>query len=191
MRTLNLSIATFYNLYLVEGSMHTPLGYTIPLAPGIREKVKLPVFCTGRINDPVMAERVLANGQADMIGMCRALIVDPYLPRSPRKENWTTCATASPTTRVASASWHQQAPRLYSEPRRRSREDLGRRHLKPAKVKKKVMIIGAGPGGMWAARMAGRRGHDVTLLDRNQELGGQVLIAMKGAGRDKFGVIIP
>jgi 2,4-dienoyl-CoA reductase-like NADH-dependent reductase (Old Yellow Enzyme family) len=61
---MDLSIATFYNLYLVEGSMHTPLGYTIPLAAGIRERIKLPVFCTGRINDPVMAEKVLAAGQA-------------------------------------------------------------------------------------------------------------------------------
>ena len=78
---MDLSIATFYNLYLVEGSMHTPLGYTIPLAAGMREKIKLPVFCTGRINDPVMAEKVLAAGQADMIGMCRALICDPFLPK--------------------------------------------------------------------------------------------------------------
>jgi len=66
----------------------------------------------------------------------------------------------------------------------------GEGSLKPAKVKKKVVIVGGGPGGMWAAKMAGRRGHDVTLYDRNQELGGQVLIAMKGAGRDEFGVII-
>ncbi|MBE0616674.1 MAG: mycofactocin system FadH/OYE family oxidoreductase 2, partial [Proteobacteria bacterium] len=78
---MDLSIGTFFNLYLVEGSMHTPLGYTIPLAAGIRSRVKLPVFCTGRINDPMMAEKVLANGQADIIGMCRALICDPFLPK--------------------------------------------------------------------------------------------------------------
>ena len=59
---IDLSVATFYNLYLVGASMHTPLGYTIPLAAGIKEAVKLPVFCTGRINDPVMAEKVLAQG---------------------------------------------------------------------------------------------------------------------------------
>jgi NADPH-dependent 2,4-dienoyl-CoA reductase/sulfur reductase-like enzyme len=62
--------------------------------------------------------------------------------------------------------------------------------LKPAAIKKKVMVIGGGPGGMWAAKMAGRRGHDVTLLDRGDSLGGQVKTAMKGAGRDEFGVII-
>ena len=187
----DLSIATFYNLYLVEGSMHTPLGYTIPLAAGIREKVKLPVFCTGRINDPVMAERVLANGQADMIGMCRALIVDPYLPKKSQEGKLDDlryciadnqgCIGRMGINRLLGCI---QNPAVGLE------KTWGEGTLKPAKVKKKVMIIGGGPGGMWAAKMAGRRGHDVTLLDRNQELGGQVLIAMKGAGRDEFGVII-
>jgi len=187
----DLSIATFYNLYLVEGSMHTPLGYTIPLAAGIREKVKLPVFCTGRINDPVMAERVLANGQADMIGMCRALIVDPYLPKKSQEGKLDDlryciadnqgCIGRMGINRLLGCI---QNPAVGLE------KTWGEGTLKPAKVKKKVMIIGAGPGGMWAAKMAGRRGHDVTLLDRNQEMGGQVLIAMKGAGRDEFGVII-
>ena len=76
---IDLTLATFYNLYLVGATMHTPLGYTIPLAAGIKSVVSLPVFCTGRINDPVMAERVLANGQADMIGMVRAQICDPEM----------------------------------------------------------------------------------------------------------------
>ena len=76
---IDLSVATFYNLYLVGGPMHVPLGYTIPLAAGIKETVNLPVFCTGRINDPVMAERVLADGQADMIGMVRTQICDPEM----------------------------------------------------------------------------------------------------------------
>jgi mycofactocin system FadH/OYE family oxidoreductase 2 len=187
----DLSIATFYNLYLVEGSMHTPLGYTIPLAAGIREKVKLPVFCTGRINDPVMAERVLANGQADMIGMCRALIVDPFLPNKAKAGKLDDlryciadnqgCIGRMGINRLLGCI---QNPAVGLE------KTWGEGTLKPAKVKKKVMIIGAGPGGMWAAKMAGRRGHDVTLLDRNPEMGGQVLIAMKGAGRDEFGVII-
>ena len=52
------------------------------------------------------------------------------------------------------------------------------------------MVVGGGPAGMWAAKMAGRRGHEVTLYDRNEALGGQVRTAMKGAGRDEFGVII-
>ena len=76
---MDLSLSTFYNLYLVGGTMHMPLGYAVPLAAGIKEAVRLPVFATGRINDPVLAEKVLANGQADMIGMVRAQLCDPNL----------------------------------------------------------------------------------------------------------------
>ena len=76
---MDLTLSTFHNLYLVGGSMHMPLGYAVPLAAGIKEAVSLPVFATGRINDPVLAEKVLANGQADMIGMVRAQLCDPNM----------------------------------------------------------------------------------------------------------------
>lgn len=188
---MDLSIATFYNLYLVEGSMHTPLGYTVPLAAGMRERIKLPVFCTGRINDPVMAEKVLANGQADMIGMCRALICDPFLPKKAREGRLEDirhcvgdnqgCIGRMGVNRLLGCI---QNPAIGLE------SEWGDGTLKEASVKKKVMVIGGGPAGMWAAKIAGLRGHRVSLFDRNDQLGGQVLIAMKGAGRDEFGVII-
>jgi pyruvate/2-oxoglutarate dehydrogenase complex dihydrolipoamide dehydrogenase (E3) component len=63
-------------------------------------------------------------------------------------------------------------------------------HLPPTKWKKRVMVIGGGPAGMWAAKIATMRGHQVTLFEKEDALGGQVAIAMKGAGREEFGVII-
>ena len=187
----DLSIATFYNLYLVEGSMHTPLGYTIPLAAGIRERVKIPVFCTGRINDPVLAEKVLAAGQADMIGMCRALICDPFLPKKAfegRLEDVRYCIACNQgcigRMGVNKSLGCVQNPAVGLE------KQWGEGTLGKAPVKKKVMVVGGGPGGMWAAKMAGLRGHQVTLIDKGEALGGQVRTAMKGAGRDEFGVII-
>ncbi|HJV35236.1 mycofactocin system FadH/OYE family oxidoreductase 2 [Geomonas sp.] len=187
---MDLSIATFYNLYLVEGSMHTPLGYTIPLAAGIREKIKLPVFCTGRINDPVMAEKVLASGQADMIGMCRGLICDPYLPKKAfegRMDDIRYCIACNQGC-IGRIGMNKtigcvQNPAVGRE------KAWGEGTLEKAAVRKKVMVVGGGPAGMWASKMAGRRGHDVTLVDKNENLGGQVLIGMKGVGRDEFGVI--
>jgi mycofactocin system FadH/OYE family oxidoreductase 2 len=188
---MDLSIATFYNLYLVEGSMHTPLGYTIPLAAGMRERLKLPVFCTGRINDPVMAEKVLAAGQADMIGMCRGLICDPFLPKKAfegRMDDIRYCVADNQgcigRMGVNKLLGCIQNPAVGLE------KEWGEGTLEKAAVKKKVFIVGGGPGGMWAAKMAGRRGHNVTLFDRNEALGGQILTAMKGSGRDEFGVII-
>jgi len=188
---MDLSIGTFYNLYLVEGSMHTPLGYTIPLAAGVREKVKLPVFCTGRVNDPVMAEKVLAAGQADMIGMCRALICDPHLPKKAeegRLDDLRYCIACNQGC-IGRIGMNKSIG-CVQNPAVGYEKQWGEGTLKPAPVKKKVVVVGGGPGGMWAAKMAGRRGHDVTLFDRKDALGGQVVTAMKGAGRDEFGVII-
>jgi mycofactocin system FadH/OYE family oxidoreductase 2 len=188
---MDLSIATFYNLYLVEGSMHTPLGYTIPLAAGVREKIKLPVFCTGRINDPVMAEKVLASGQADMIGMCRALICDPFLPKKAqegRLDDIRYCIACNQG--CIGRIGMNKALGCVQNPAVGREKEWGEGTLEKAGVKKNVTIVGGGPAGMWAAKMAGRRGHKVTLIDRNEALGGQVITAMKGVGRDEFGVII-
>ena len=65
----------------------------------------------------------------------------------------------------------------------------GEHHLRPALRKKRVMVVGGGPAGMWAAKIATLRGHEVTLYEKADELGGQVLLAAKGAGRDEFGVL--
>ena len=81
---INISLGTFHNLFLVEGSMHTPLAYTTPLSAGIRSVVNLPVYATNRINDPHLAEKILEDGQGDMINMVRALIADPELPNKAR-----------------------------------------------------------------------------------------------------------
>jgi mycofactocin system FadH/OYE family oxidoreductase 2 len=189
---MDLSIATFYNLYLVEGTMHMPLGYTIPLAAGMREKVKLPVFCTGRINDPVMAEKVLEAGQADMIGMCRGLICDPFLPQKAqtgRLDDIRHCIADNQGC-IGRIGMNKTLGCIQNPCVGREKEMGGETGTTPAAVKKKVMIVGAGPAGMWAAKTAAGRGHDVTLYERQKRVGGQINIAMKGAGRDEVGVII-
>jgi thioredoxin reductase len=187
----NLTLATFYNLYLVGGPMHLPLGYTVPLAAGIKSVSTLPVFATGRINDPALAERVLADGQADMIGVVRGQIADPDFAvkaREGRVEEIRNCIACNQNCygRVGlnKPIGCVQNPSVGFE------DSEGERHLRPALRKKRVMVVGGGPAGMWAAKIAAMRGHDVTLYDKGEELGGQVLLAAKGAGRDEFGVIV-
>src|SRR5437763_8462810 len=82
---INTSIGEFHNLYMVEGSMHTPPGYQLFVSAGIREVVNLPVFCTGRIKDPVQAERILREGLADMVDVVRGQICDPAFTRKARE----------------------------------------------------------------------------------------------------------
>jgi mycofactocin system FadH/OYE family oxidoreductase 2 len=188
---VDLSLSTFYNLYLVGGSMHMPLGYTVPLAAGIKEAVRLPVFATGRINDPVFAEKVLAAGQADMIGMVRAQICDPNMARKAKEGRldeirYCVADNQSCYGRVGLNRSIEciQNPFIGHE---RDEDEL---NLPQTRWEKRVMVIGGGPAGMWAAKIAALRGHDVTLYEKESSLGGQINIAMKGSGREELGVIV-
>jgi mycofactocin system FadH/OYE family oxidoreductase 2 len=188
---VDLTLSTFHNLYLVGGSMHMPLGYAVPLAAGIKESVSLPVFATGRINDPLLAEKVLANGQADMIGMVRAQLCDPNMAnkaKEGRLEEIRYCIADNQGCygRIA----FNRPIGCIQNPFVGHEKDEDELHLPTTKWRKRVMVIGGGPAGMWAAKIAAMRGHDVTLYEKESALGGQVAIAMKGAGREEFGVII-
>jgi mycofactocin system FadH/OYE family oxidoreductase 2 len=189
---VDLSLGTFYNLYLVEGSMHTPLAYTVPLAAAIRSVVSLPVFACNRINDPHLAEKILSDGHADMIGMVRAQICDPELAnktREGRTEDIRHCIACNQGCigRVAVAN---KRVGCVQNPAAGEEKDLGISTIKLADKKKKVMIIGAGPAGLEAARVGALRGHQVILYEKEAELGGQILIARKGAGRQEIEGVI-
>jgi mycofactocin system FadH/OYE family oxidoreductase 2 len=189
---MDLSLSTFHNLYLVGGSMHMPLGYAVPLAAGIKEAVKtIPVFATGRINDPVMAEKILSLGQADMIGMVRAQLCDADMAakaKDGRLDEIRYCIACNQGCygRIAfnRPIGCVQNPFVGNE---KAEDEL---HLPTTKWRKKVMVIGGGPAGMWAAKIATRRGHDVTLYERGGSLGGQINIAVKGTGREELGAVI-
>jgi mycofactocin system FadH/OYE family oxidoreductase 2 len=188
---VDLTLATFYNLYLVGATMHTPLGYAVPLSAGIREAIRLPVFATGRINDPLFAEKILANGQADMIGMVRSQICDPDLARKAKEgrlEEIRYCIADNQAC-YGRVGLNKPIGCIQNPVVGREKEEETEKFV-PAKRKKRVMVVGAGPGGLWAAKIAFLRGHEVALYEKEQHAGGQVLIAMRGAGREEFGVII-
>jgi mycofactocin system FadH/OYE family oxidoreductase 2 len=185
---IDLSLGTFYNLYLVEGSMHTPLAYTVPLAASIRSVVSLPVFACNRINDPHLAEKILADGHADMIGMVRAQICDPEFvnkTREGRTEDIRYCIACNQGC-IGRVGIANRRVGCVQNPAVGEERDLGIGTLKPADMKKKILIVGAGPAGLEAARVAAFRGHKVILYEKQGEVGGQNLIARKGAGRQEI-----
>jgi mycofactocin system FadH/OYE family oxidoreductase 2 len=184
---MDLSLGTFYNLFLVEGSMHTPLAYTVPLASAIRSVIDLPVFCTNRINDPYLAEKILENGQADMIGMVRALICDPELPnkaREGRLDDIRHCIACNQGCIGRMGLGYRlgcvQNPAVGEE------KTLGTETLRPCNHPKKVVVVGAGPAGLEVSRVAALRKHKVILLEKNGEVGGQNIVAGKAAGRQEI-----
>jgi len=179
---------TNYNaLALLIADMSSPLGVFVHLAAGIKESVDLPVVCVNRINDPVQAEKILADGQADMIGMCRALICDPELPNKAKEGRLDdiryciACNQGCMTREIRNAPIGCTYNAAVGE-----EKELGIGTLKPATQRKKVMVLGGGPGGMEAARIAAARGHDVSLYEKSDELGGQINILSKVESRKEF-----
>jgi len=161
--------------------MYVAPGRFVYLAAGIKEVVDLPVFCIGRINEPVMAEDILAKNQADMVGMTRANLCDPELPnkaREGRLDEIRRCIACN------EGCWGRITEGLGitcainpSVGREKETE------ITPARVKKKVMVVGGGIAGMEAARVAAARGHQVALYEKEGQLGGQLQIAAKAPGR--------
>jgi len=189
---MSISGSTYISAPLVIDPMYFPLGSTVYLAAAIKEVVDIPVIARGRIIDPIQAEQILENHQADLVGMTRALIADPELPKKAEEgrldeiRKCLGCAEGCWGTVVNLARGFMVGMTCTMNPTV-GREMLpGWYELIPAEVKKKVMVIGGGPAGLEAARVAAARGHTVSLYEKQPEIGGQTLIAAKAPGRDGF-----
>ncbi len=165
--------------------MYVPLGAMAYMASAIKQVVNIPVMAVGRIIDPIQAEKLLAEGHTDLVCMCRALIADPYLPNKAKEgqlEDIRYCVGIMEGC-VSKVNAGGTMGCVQNPVIGREKEWA---LLKPASVKKKVMIIGGGPAGLETARVAALRGHTVSLYEKNAELGGQILIAAKAPTRHEL-----
>lgn len=190
---INTSIGEFHNLYMVEGSMHTPPGYQLFVSAGIRESVKLPVFCTGRIKDPVQAERILREGLADMVDVVRAQICDPTFTgkaHEGRSEAIRLCISCNQycigRMGLNLSLGCIQTPATGNEQLFPTIPVSTRNAMQHSK-KPTVMIVGGGPSGMQAAKAAAQRGFRVKLYEKSHELGGQINLIVRVPSRVEFG----
>ena len=168
-----------------------PAGFMVPLAAGIKGVLEnTPVFCAGRINDPGLAERILAEGQADMVGIARGLIADPEFVNKTREGREDEIRPCVACMQGCIGRYVLGLPiTCVHNPAAGREKRFGLGTLKPAERRKKVMVIGGGPAGLKAAEIAARRGHDVVLYEKEKELGGQVRLASKTALWNEFGNI--
>jgi len=183
---------TFYSSNNIVPDMQHPLGVFLPLASAIRSAVeRLPIFAVGRITDPVLAERILAEGIADMVAMTRAHIADPEVvtkTKEGRLEDIRECIGCNQG--CIDTVYKQMYVGCIHNPAAGEEQTLGIGTLKPAATRKKVVVVGGGPAGMKAAEIAARRGHDVTLIEKGDALGGQVLTAARVPMRAEFRGIV-
>ena len=165
-------------------TMGVPRGGFVYLAQGIKQAVSIPVMACNRINDPLLAEQILRDGRADLVGFGRSLIADPELPNKARSGRLDEIRYCIACNQGCFNPLSEDKPQTCLVNAQAGAE--GKRIIQPALRKKKVMVIGGGPAGMEAARVAAMRGHEVCLYEKNETLGGQILLAALPPGREEF-----
>ncbi len=170
---INISSGAPEELEFLVGPRSFPEGFNVPLAARVKAEVKFPVSVVGRIKGLEMADAIIAEGKADQLWMGRPLIADPYLPRKAREGRLMEireCLACNHCLTLANDGVEVECA-VNAEVGRE-----GEMRLVPAEKPRRVLVVGGGPGGMEAARVAAERGHSVTLVEKKPRLGGQVIV---------------
>jgi len=163
--------------YMIPGSFFHQ-GCYADLAAKVKEVVKIPISAVGRCIDPVLAEEMLAQGKADFILMGRALLADPELPNKAHKGRFSEIRPCIGDNTGCAARDVNRFPRVSCTVNATVGHEEEYR-IRPAPLSRKVMVVGGGPAGMEAARVAVLRGHRVALYERAEFLGGQLEVASR------------
>ncbi len=169
--------------------MHFPLAPFVYLAAGIKQVVRdLPVFTVGRIIDPLQADEIIANHWADVVCMTRATICDPELPNKAREGRLDEIRHCVSCNQGCVGMMHRGFPiTCLQNPTVGREKELGAGTLQKVSRPQKVLVVGGGPAGMEAARVAALQGHRVMLIEKGPALGGQLIAAASVPCRQEIG----
>jgi 2,4-dienoyl-CoA reductase-like NADH-dependent reductase (Old Yellow Enzyme family)/thioredoxin reductase len=156
-------------------SSFTEHGCNVHLAAAMKKAVAIPVITVGGISDPVHAEKILEEGKADIIGMARALLADPELPNKARNGHYHDIIPCIRCNRCLHGVGYNDIIACAVNPQ--TGRELRWQSAPSPSASRKVLVIGGGPAGMKAAVTAVERGHDVTLLEKSDSLGGLLKIS--------------
>jgi 2,4-dienoyl-CoA reductase-like NADH-dependent reductase (Old Yellow Enzyme family) len=180
----------------LQGSIHiaAPMGsyedsYVAPDGKALKAAVSKPVMVTGRITTPGAAEQIISRGEGDICGMTRAMICDEQLANKAlegRPDEIRECISCN---QACIGHMHVGAPISCIQHPESGRELLYGEQ-RAAKRRRRIMVVGGGPGGMKAAAVAAERGHEVTLYEASDRLGGQALLAPLLPGRGNFAGLV-
>jgi 2,4-dienoyl-CoA reductase (NADPH2) len=154
------------------------------VAGRLRKEVSIPVVASNRINMPLDAENVLARGDADLVSMARPFLADPdwvAKAASNRSDEINTCIACNQA--CLDHTFANKRASCLVNPRACHETELV---FRPALQRRRIAVVGAGPAGLSAATVAAERGHEVTLYDAGDSIGGQFRVAMRIPGKEEF-----
>jgi 2,4-dienoyl-CoA reductase (NADPH2) len=161
-----------------------PRGAFAWVTQKLKSEVSIPVCTTNRINDPKVAEQILASGQADMISMARPLLADPDFVKKAaqnRADEINTCIACNQA--CLDHTFSAKTASCLVNPRACHETEL---NYTPAARKKRIAVVGAGPAGLAASTVLADRGHEVDLFDAASDIGGQFNMAKQIPGKEEF-----
>ena len=165
--------------------MPYPQGWRAHLAKGLKEVTAVPIAAVGVIREPEFAERLLAHNEADLVVLGRTLIADPDWPEKARTGHPEQIRKCIGCGECIKARHHEDQPlRCGVNPIVGMDEEF--EWIVPVEEPRKVLVIGGGPAGMEAARVAALRGHEVMLIEKEESLGGTLNIASVPPGKEKI-----
>lgn len=172
---IHVSIGNYLSVDMNVAGCHVKHGWLADMAKEIKDICNIPVITVSRINDPVLADSILRSGKADFVAMGRASLADPDMPNKAKEGRFDEIRRCIACNDGCIGTLFTDNPiRCVLNP------TLGKEStcaIEPAKVAKKVAVIGAGPAGLEAAMSAKKAGHDVTVYEKDSHAGGQFYLA--------------
>jgi 2,4-dienoyl-CoA reductase-like NADH-dependent reductase (Old Yellow Enzyme family) len=182
---LNVSLGSLMNYTKVIGGNDEPLGYELPMSVPVARSVKVPAIVAGRIKSLAQADQIIRDGDADLVGMVRALIADPELVSKSARGEESRVRPCIGCNQGCVGRYGGHLGCTVNALVGREAEVV----IRPAAERRRVVVVGGGPAGMESARVASLRGHDVTLFEATASLGGQLRLARLSPLRGEMGEI--
>lgn len=175
---LNVDVGCYDSHYWNHPTVYSKDGLYVPYAAALKEAVDVPILCAGRMDDPELSSRTVAEGKIDMVGLGRTLLADPYYPiklQTGREDEICWCLNCN----VGCGSKLLQTGHLGCAVNPRCGYEPEQGLAGKVQERDNMVVVGGGPGGMEAAVTAAKRGYHVILLEKSDSLGGNLKTASK------------